>query len=355
MSHLALVYESKYPNARQTVKWRPIPEPESNQIQVKVHATAVNPVDYKEFDNGWFVTTVPTILGMDASGEVTKVGSNVTKFSVGDRVLFNGQWNCQGDGSNGNKATFQQIALVDADLTAKMPDTLDYDSAATIPMAMDTAASALYDLGLSLTPPWEGGEGKYSGQTFVVLGGSSSVGAYTIQLAVLSGFRVITTASIVHADYLKSIGASTVIDRKSSTVASDVLAAVGGEPRYVLDAISLADTQQEAMDIVAPGGTVILVLGVQPRAMGMALEKNVRLRGCHGAPHRYPEFFRGFWAAVGGYLERGVIKANKPRVLPGGLHAWEEAFALHREGKLSGEKVVMRPWETKEISPRDEL
>jgi len=45
-------------------------------------------------------------------------------------------------------------------------------------------------------------------------------------------------------------------------------------------------------------------------------------------------------------LERGVIKFNIPTILPGGLHAWEEGFDLHRQGKVSGTKIVMRPQET---------
>ncbi|EPQ52852.1 GroES-like protein, partial [Gloeophyllum trabeum ATCC 11539] len=323
-----------------------IPEPAPDQVQVKIHATAVNPVDYKIFDYGMFVTVLPTVLGTDAAGEVTKVGGNVSNFRIGDRILFQGQYNCQGDYSNGDKATFQQFCLTDADLASKIPPSLDYDSASTIPVGIVTAAAGLYDLSLGLTSPWKpGGEGKYRGQVMVVLGGSSSVGSYTIQLAALSGFKVITTASASHETYLKSIGASTVIDRKSSTLVDDVLEAAGGEVRYLMDAIALPNTQKNAVDIVSPGGSVILTLPAEQSIMISAMKKRVRLRGCHGASHMYPDSI-GFWAAMEGYLERGVIKPNRPHVLPGGLASWKEAFELHRSGKVSGEKIVLRPQET---------
>lgn len=55
---------------------------------------------------------------------------------------------------------------------------------------------------------------------------------------------------------------------------------------------------------------------------------------------------KGFWAAIPSYLERGALKPNKTRVLSGGLAAWEEAYALLRAGKVSGEKLVLRPQET---------
>ncbi|KZT19489.1 medium-chain dehydrogenase/reductase like protein [Neolentinus lepideus HHB14362 ss-1] len=340
-----------YPKQRQSVKSRPTPEPLPGQVQVKVHATAVNPVDYKIFDYGKFVREVPTVLGTDAAGEVTRLGSNVTNFRVGDRIIFQGQYNCQGDTSNGDKATFQQYCLADADLACKIPSSLDYDEASTIPVGAVTAAAALYDLCLGLTVPWaEGGEGLYKGQTLVVLGGSSSVGSYSASILNLSSisalsFKVVTTSSPAHIVYLKSIGASVVVDRSSPTLVGDLKAVVGGEVEYLVDAISLPDTLRAGIELVKEGGSMARVLPTNEQIEALAGEKGVRVLGAHGASHMYPEF-KGFWKATGGYIERGVIKPNRPRVLAGGLRAWEEAYELHRGGKVSGEKIVLKPQET---------
>jgi len=214
-------------------------------------------------------------------------------------------------------------------------------------VAAVTAAAALYDLCLGLTAPWaEGGEGLYKGQTLIVLGGSSSVGSYTIQLAALSGFKVVTTSSPAHIVYLKSIGASVVVDRSSPTLVGDLKAAVGGEVEYLVDAISLPDTLRAGIELVKEGGSMARVLPTNEQTEALAGKKGVRVLGAHGASHMYPEFNRGFWKAMGGYIERGVIKPNRPRALAGGLRAWEEAYELHRSGKVSGEKIVLKPQET---------
>ncbi|EMD38824.1 hypothetical protein CERSUDRAFT_72108 [Gelatoporia subvermispora B] len=370
MSQLALLYESKVPNLRQRIGRRPVPEPKSGQVQVKIHSTAVNPVDWKIYDFGLFVTEFPTVLGTDAAGEVTKVAPDVTKYKVGDRIIYQGQYNSQGDPSNGDKATFQQYGVADADLAAKIPDNLAYDVASTIPVAAVTAAAALYDLSLGFKAPWvPGGEDFYKGETLAVLGGSSSVGAYgtafreaymllrmligwleAIQLAVLSGFRVITTASSRHSAYLQSLGASVVIDRSSLTVVADIVGAAGAAVKYVVDAISLPDTLSQAAQVLQPEGKLAIVLRASDEALAPARQKNVKIVSVHGASHLYPEFNRGLWAAIPKYLERGVLKPNIPRVLPGGLNAWQDAYALHREGKVSGEKIVFRPHETIELA-----
>lgn len=119
------------PNASHSIKSWPIPEPVAGQVQVKLHATAVNPVDYKVsyvthtildipnqvfqiYDYGLFITKFPTILGTDGAGEVTKVGPEVTRFKLGDRITFQGRY------GDSEKASFQQYATLDAKLAAKV-------------------------------------------------------------------------------------------------------------------------------------------------------------------------------------------------------------------------------------------
>lgn len=63
------------------------PTPEDDEIIVKNHAVAVNPVDWKIQDYGFFIQTWPNVLGEDFAGEVVEVGKNVSKFKKGDRVF----------------------------------------------------------------------------------------------------------------------------------------------------------------------------------------------------------------------------------------------------------------------------
>ena len=80
-----------------------------------------------------------------------------------------------------------------------------------------------------------------------------------IQLAKLSGFSpIITTASLKNTDFLKSLGATHVIDRNAD-LPSSVKAITSDPINYVYDAIALKETQEPAYEALAPGGTFILV------------------------------------------------------------------------------------------------
>ena len=87
-----------------------------------------------------------------------------------------------------------------------------------------------------------------------------------IQLAKLSGFSpIIVTASLQHAEYLKTIGATHVIDRNVTrdALASEVNTITQNTPiKYVVDSISSADTQQSGYDLLASGGKLVISLAV---------------------------------------------------------------------------------------------
>ena len=63
-----------------------IPEPGPGELLVEIHATALNPVDWKNHATGWLLKGFPAVLGADAAGIVKRIGEGVTGFSVGDRV-----------------------------------------------------------------------------------------------------------------------------------------------------------------------------------------------------------------------------------------------------------------------------
>lgn len=83
-SNVAAVIEQR--GARLTITIREIPKPGPNELVVRNHAIAANPVDWKIQDYGFAINKYPNVLGSDGCGVVTAVGSSVTKFKVGDRV-----------------------------------------------------------------------------------------------------------------------------------------------------------------------------------------------------------------------------------------------------------------------------
>jgi NADPH:quinone reductase-like Zn-dependent oxidoreductase len=110
-------------------------------------------------------------------------------------------------------------------------------------LAISTAAAGLYMKDL-LNLPLPTKNAGASGKSILVYGASSSVGAIAVQLAVASGFNVITTASSQHHDLAKSLGATEVFDYKDPDVVAKLVGALkaAGELVGVYDAIGLPPT-----------------------------------------------------------------------------------------------------------------
>jgi NADPH:quinone reductase-like Zn-dependent oxidoreductase len=124
-----------------------------------------------------------------------------------------------------------------------------------------------------------------------------------IQLAKYSGFYpIITTSSLKHADEVKSLGATNVIDRNTSVVA-EVRKLTDKPILTVYDAISSADTQQAGIDVLAAGGKLVIVLPPSVKAEGKEVIHIMGLASLH------PELLTSLYGKdVYGFLERGVLK-----------------------------------------------
>lgn len=327
------------------------------EVAIKITATAINPVDWKLREGVFkqiFRDSYPAMLGSDAAGTIAAVAPDVTRFAVGDRVFF------QGILSNIDASTFQQYCKMPATLVAKTPADISDDQAAGIALATISAVIGFYhESGRGLTPPWtEGGELVGKGKAVVVLGGSSSVGQYAIQLAKLSGFeRVITNTSGQHIDWLKSLGADVVLDRAVQNTAEDFKAAVGDLPlEFVFDAISEKETQILGVKILQATKTegshvnVILPFDAEAKELGELEEPKVDVKNTFGASYAPDKIFLSepFYEKLGGetgYIAQGKFVPNRPVVIPGGLGALDEALDKNKQG-VSGVKVVIRPFET---------
>ena len=217
------------PYARLEVGPAPYTSPGPDQIVVRNHAIAVNPLEWIIQVAGPVVyrwLTYPTVLGSDVAGEVVEVGSAVTRFRVGDRVLGH----AVGTDKDANAAAqggFQEHTVVLETLAAPIPDAMSFPSAAVLPLGLSTAACGLFQRDqLALRLPTA--DAPSTGQTVLVWGGSTSVGSNAVQLAVAAGYEVVSTASPHNADHVRSLGASQVFDYASPTVVRDIVAALAG-------------------------------------------------------------------------------------------------------------------------------
>ncbi|KAH9830269.1 chaperonin 10-like protein [Rhodofomes roseus] len=351
----ALVLPAKY--AEYAVRTVPVPRPGPGRLLIKVRAVALNPVDWKIQKNGILYHEFPAIAGSDIAGTVEEVGEGVQGFALGDRVIEQGAFTIPTSG-------FQQYAVANPAVTAKIPDGLSFEQGATIPVGLITAALGLYTRGLppgkeldhgsaGLQAPWEeGGRGKYTGKPFFVFGAASSVGQFVVQLARLSGFSpIIATASPHNADFLRSLGVTHVLDRKLSLEQLRAeIAKITKEPLDVIyDAVSLPETQLAAYELLEPGGTLVLVLYSAIPAEKLASEPKKRVVKAYGQanfPQENLAVAAVLYKHLTAWLEEGAIKPNRVEVLPGGLEGIPEGLERLRTDRVSGVKLVARPQET---------
>jgi NADPH:quinone reductase-like Zn-dependent oxidoreductase len=133
-----------------------------------------------------------------------------------------------------------------------------------------------------------------------------------IQLAKLSGFSpIITTASLQHAEHLKTLGATHVIDRKVSgaDLASEVNSITQKAPiKYVVDSVSSADTQQNGYDLLESGGKLVIFL---PIAVKKTNDKEViHVLGVAAAPANTGLLGSLYHDNLERLLKEGSIKVN---------------------------------------------
>jgi NADPH:quinone reductase-like Zn-dependent oxidoreductase len=233
-----------------TVGPAPYTSPGADEIVVRVRAVAVNPFDRAMQTMGDIITpwiTYPFVVGSDLAGEVVEVGVGVTRFTVGDRVLAY----AAGSDKRRNRAAegaFQSYAVVLAYMAAPIPDTLSFEAAAVLPLGLSTAACGLFQPDfLALNTPSAAPAPK--GKSLLVWGGSTSVGANAIQLAVAAGYEVIATASPHNFDYVRGLGARAAFDYRSKTVIADIVSALAG--REIVGALAIgAGSAAACIDIV---------------------------------------------------------------------------------------------------------
>jgi len=192
---------------------------EPNQVLVQVFAASVNPIDTKLRAKGlYFPDAYPSVLGCDAAGVVEAVGEEVTQFQGGDPVYY-----CYGglgqrlhEKSVGNYAEY---IVVPEHFLASKPESLGYLQAAAAPLVLITAWEALFDRAR-----------VRSGQKVFIQGGTGGVGHVAIQLAVIAGCDVATTASSeAKAKFVRELGADCVIDYHHENIEQALLSWTDGQ------------------------------------------------------------------------------------------------------------------------------
>ena len=171
--------------------------------------------------------------------------------------------------------------------SSQIPDNINFDQAASVPLGLAAAVCSTWThhpeaSTISLPAPWEeGGATAGTGKAAFIVGGASSVAQYAIQAARMNGFSfIVTTASLKHESYLKSLGATHVIDRHRTP--EEVLAelrAIVGEALVTFSYDSQADrvSQHLAYDALNRGGGMVSVDRRLTHLKGKTIEEDGKM------------------------------------------------------------------------------
>ncbi|WP_448612819.1 NADP-dependent oxidoreductase [Modestobacter sp. URMC 112] len=230
----------------------PTPQPTEGTVLVRVKAAGLNPID--NAIAAGFLTQMglpheyPVVIGRDAAGVVTAVGTGVDHVAVGDEVL--GHVLLAPPISAG---TLAEYAVLPAAAVTRKPAGLDFTTAAALPLAGAAAVQSIE----AIDPQ--------PGQTVLVNGASGGVGSFAVQLLAARGVTVVATGKPEDADRLTALGAARVIDHTAGPVADQVRAAY---PDGVDALISLygMDPSGTPIGAVRSGGKVAGVAAVPDEA-----------------------------------------------------------------------------------------
>lgn len=221
----------------------PIPNAMGHDILVAVKAIAVNPVDTKVRRGVQPEGDTPKVLGWDAAGIVTEVGSEVTLFKRGDEVWYAGDLTRPGTNS--------EFHLVDERIAAKKPSSLSFQEAAALPLTSLTAWELLFDR-LQLQSNDTG--------TLLITGAAGGVGSVLVQLArQLTQLTIIGTASRQESiNWILNNGAHYVISH-SSDMKAQLHALKIPEVDYVISLTHSDDHAKALIEVLKPQGKFALI------------------------------------------------------------------------------------------------
>lgn len=311
-----------------------MPEPElgDDDVLIEVHAAGLNQLDSK-IKSGEFKLILPyrmpLVLGHDVAGVVSRVGSRVQQFKVGDEVYSRAPDHRIG--------TLAQFIAVNESAVARKPASLSMEEAASIPLVGLTVWQALVEKA-----------NLKKGQKVFIQAGSGGVGTFAIQLAKHLGAIVATTTSTANVDWVRRLGADIVIDYRKQ----DFESILHGYD-VVLNSQD-GKTLEKSLRILKPGGQLISISGPPDPAFAAdigapgfvklilrLLSSGVRRR----AKRLGVDYAFLFMKASGGQLreitpliDAGAIRPVVDKVFP--FESTNEAMVYVEAGRAKGKVVI---------------
>ncbi|MGH8240760.1 MAG: NAD(P)-dependent alcohol dehydrogenase [Steroidobacteraceae bacterium] len=215
------------------------PMPSDDQLLVKVHAAALNPVDWHSMRGSPYLMRIVSgfgspkdpRVGADFAGTVEAVGKNVTRFKPGDEVF---------GGANG--AVAEYVVVRESRGVALKPANVTFEQAGSVAVAALTALQGLRDHG-----------GIEPGQKVLINGASGGVGTFAVQIAKHFGAEVTGVCSTRNVELVRSLGADRVVDYTQEDFAQ-------GDERYAIVLDNVGNRSfSDLRSVLEPNGALVIV------------------------------------------------------------------------------------------------
>lgn len=290
----------------------PKPSPGPNQVQIRVAASSVNPVDWKIASGAirlYMPAKFPCIPGFDVSGVVTELGTGVTGVAVGDKVHARMK-------TTGASAEF---VVADMEVTTRMPEGMSMADAAALPLAGMTALQGLRNhSGLQM-------EG--STQRVLVVAASGGVGHYGVQIARAAGATVVGVCSGKNAALVRELGAHEICDYTQPDPYK-------GQAPFDIILDCVADNPSSFLPLLTPNGTYATVMP-GPKVF---LRSVLNLVSGRKAKPVMLKSTAADLAYLDGLYAAGKLKVVTDSTFP--LEKLGEAWTRSMSGRVTGKVVV---------------
>jgi NADPH:quinone reductase-like Zn-dependent oxidoreductase len=290
------------------------PQIKSDQMLVKVHASSVNPIDWKIRSGIIQLLTgynFPLILGFDVAGVVEEVGNSVTGFQAGDSIY------AFLDSLPGG--AYAEYAAVSERAACLLPNTMSYEQAAAVPLAALTALQALRDSG-EIQP----------GQQVLINGASGGVGSFAVQIAKALETEVTAVCSTKNVELVETLGADYVIDYTQKDFTQDTK-----QYDIIFDAVA-KESFSHCQNILKPNGIYVTTLP--------ALDTLVQGLLTFLVPGKTAKFMLANSSGKDLAFLKNLIEANKLRSVIAKTYPLSELAAAHEEseqGRVVGKLVIL--------------
>jgi L-iditol 2-dehydrogenase len=325
----------------------PMPRPHSDEVLIRVEACGICGSDVHGFDGSTGRRIPPLIMGHEASGVVSAIGTDVSRFHPGDRVTFDSTIYCgqcpyclRGEVNLCDRrqvlgvstpefkreGAFAEYVVVPERLTYALPANIPFEHAAMI----EPLAVAVHAVSLAPIEP----------ETVAVVFGAGMIGTLILQVLRAKGCASIAVVDVddTRLATARELGASHTVNAKTTDPVADLQRWAGRPVDVALEAVGSTPTVKASIECVRKGGTVVLVGNVSPSVdlpLQAVVSKQLKLFGSAASSGEYPECIE--------LLQKGAVRVDGLITAIAPLEQGPDWFArLHaREPNLM--KVILSP------------